>query len=297
MTYESEIFTLPDGAQVSTGLQMPTEESNKLSEAYPVYSENFYLDKADIEKALRNDVYKTFRRARSRFILNQGRLGKCNASAAVGAFHNMRSMQGLPEVVLSDCYVYMHINGGRDAGSQLVHSLEFSKKGVAPRQLNLNGKEVIFPANVYNKRQISPGLLTAAAEVAKAYTSFEAYRLPSSDYNTFKIALASALARDHQVIHAWHVGRNSTNLRKGYVVIGGGSGNHATLFHSARWVGGEDLVHPDVQNSWGPAKDPLYGPVSREGWGEDGFGLMTMQDAYACARNHVFWVFPGNKVN
>jgi conjugal transfer mating pair stabilization protein TraG len=33
------------------------------------------------------------------------------------------------------------------------------------------------------------------------------------------------------------------------------------------------------------------------GWGEDGFGLITMSSLWQCAKTHVFWVFPGSKVN
>lgn len=296
MSTEIERFFLPDGTEVGTGLLLADDESKKVQSSYPVYGEEFYLDAKDIEKSLKNDTYKTFRRIRSPWVQNQGQIGQCNASATVAAFHNRRLTDGMAHVALSSNYLYMHINGGRDQGSQLVHGLEFSKKGLAPRELIVDGQKKLFPATVFSTRQVPTALLRAAAAAAPTYQSFEAYRLPSDDYATFKIALASALARDHQVIHAWHVGRNSMNLRNGYVQVARGVGNHATLFHSAKWVGGQDLVHPDCQNSWGPSKNALYGQVSREGWGEDGFGLFTMSDAFACSSTHVFWVLPGNKI-
>jgi hypothetical protein len=220
----------------------------------------------------------------------------CNASATTNAFHNMRQLDGLAHIPLCSNYIYMNINRGVDGGSQLIHGLEFAAKGVAPRMLNVDGKEVMFPHNVFNKRSVDIRLLQAADAAAPTFQSWEAFRLPTDSYATFRVALASALARGHQVVHAWHVGNNSMDLRNGYVVQGNGPGNHATLFHSARWVGGEDIVHPDCENSWGPSKHIHYGTVSRSGWGEDGFGLFTMADAYKCAKNHVFWVFPGNKV-
>jgi len=294
MTQELETFKLEGGETVRCGLLLPTEEQKQLCLAYPEYGENFYLEKNDIRKALQNDVYKTFRRLRSPWITNQADMGACGAFAEVNAQHNRRGIQGLPHVVLSAHYLYMNINGGRDNGSALVDSLEFSKKGIAPRELDVGGKKVLFPA-AYNKNSVSASIYKAAAEQSVLYRSYEAYRLPSQDYSTFSIALASALARDHQVVFAWHVGRYSNRLKNGYVVTGNGPGNHANVFHSGKWVDGEDLVHPDGENSWGPTKNPLYGPLGA-GWGEDGFGLFTMQQAYQCARNHTFWVYTGNVI-
>jgi len=71
--------------------------------------------------------------------------------------------------------------------------------------------------------------------------------------------------------------------------VGRGPGNHANVFHSAKWVGGSDLVHPDDRNSWGPTQSGDYG-TSRGGWGDGGYALFTMEDAYACARYHATYV-------
>lgn len=293
---ETERFLLPGGEEVGTGLLMPTELAIRQTVAYPVYGETWWLDKADIKRSLENDMYKTWRRVRSRWMLNQASLGKCNASATVAAFHNRRMLEGHPHEVLSDCYLYMNINGGADQGSLLIDGLEFSKQGIAPRKFTYNGQEYLIPSNVYNKSQISREMFQGARDAADDYKSFEAYRLPTTSYGEFKIALASALARDHQVIFAWHVGNNSMSLRNGYAQQGRGPGNHATVFHSGKWVDGDDLVHPDCQNSWGPSKDAMYGPVGTTGWGEGGFGLFTMESAFQCARNHAFWVLTGSKV-
>ena len=169
--------------------------------------------------------------------------------------------------------------------------------GVAPVKLRVNGVETLFPLAAFNRRQVNQPLLKAADEAAKTFQSFEPFRVPITDYQTFKIAIASALARDHQVCIAVHVGRSFSALRQGYVQQSAGFGNHAVLLHSGKWVGGEDLVHPDIQNSWGPSKNPLLGRVGGSGWGEDGFGLITMSSLWQCAKTHVFWVFPGSKVN
>lgn len=295
---ETEVLTLLDGEQVGTGLLLPTEKDLKDALRFNVYADDQFLEASDIEKSLKNDKYKTFRRLRSKRIINQGSIGKCNASAIVAAFHNRRELDGMTDVVLADSHLYMNINGGSDRGSQLVHGMEYSTlNGVAPVLLDVNGEQQKFPLAAFNRRQVSQALLRAADTAAKTYQTFEAYRVPVTDYNTFKIAIASAIARDHQIVIALHAGRSFMSLNKGYIQQSRGPGNHALIVHSGKWVGGDDLVHPDIQNSWGPCKNPLLGRVGGSGWGEDGFGLITMSSLWQCARSHVFWVFPGSKAN
>jgi hypothetical protein len=292
-----EYFLLPDGTKVATGYIPITEDArNHVMANVPAYPESMLLDDADIKKSLGDDKYKLFRKLRSGWTLNQAQLGKCNAAATVGGVHNIRGSSGHKHVVLSDCYLYMNINGGRDGGSALEDGFAFAEGGLAPRVLTAAGQTYTIPSNVYNKRQVLANWLSIAESQRHFFQTWEAYRLPCSDYNTFKRYTASALARDHQIVFAWHVGNSSMRLRNGYVVTGNGPGNHATLFHSAKYVGGDDIVHPDMQNSWGPSKDPMYGPVESQGWGDDGRGLFTMQDAYKCSHNHVFWVITGAKV-
>lgn len=289
----NEQFTLPDGTIVGTGNIEPTEEQLLLCKSdYRVFGEDYYLDKSDIEKLLKGDRYKDLRKQRAKFVLNQGRLGKCNASAAVAGLHQIRESAGLPTKVLSDCHLYMKINGGGDNGSLLIDGFrELGKNGVSTRRIEHAGKSYLIPDNVHSKRQIPREWLDVANKVALEYKTFEAFTLPD-DYATFKIAVASALARDYPIVFAWHVGANGMRLSNGYVNNARGVGNHANLAHSAKWVGGEDLVHPDNQNSWGPSIDPMYGPTSG-GWGEGGFGLFTMESFFRCRRNHMFWVLVG----
>ncbi len=296
MSQYEEDFLLPDATPVRTGLLPQTAEDDALVAAAPMYGEEFYLEDKDIQKLLANDTYKTWRRVRQKWVVNQGSLGSCCAAAIINAFHNRRHLDGLAHIPLSVNYLYMHINGGRDAGAALAAGLERSKEGVAPIELSRDGEKWRVPLTVYNTRQIPQNWLRIAREEATTFQSFEAYKLPVGNYTMFKRAVASALARDHQIIHAWHVGRNSMSLRNGLVVVGRGPGNHATLAHSAKWIGGEDLVLVDLENSWGPVADPMYGPKS-SGWGEGGFGLMTMRDFYACSGSHTFWVLVGNKMN
>lgn len=298
MSIEYDVINLPDGTRVATGLLMPTREDTENALQYPLYGEDRFLSPSDIEKSLKGDKYKSFRRLRSRWIVNQGSIGKCCPSSVIAAYHNRRDLDGQSEVVLADSHLYMNINGGKDGGSQLVNAMNYSQiGGISPVKLRVNGSEMHFPLTAFNRRQVSQALLKAADEAAKTYQSFEPYRIPNNDYATFRIAVASAIARDHQIIVAVHVGRNFGALRQGYVQQASGFGNHAVLLHSGKWVGGEDLVHPDIQNSWGPSKNPLLGRVSNSGWGEDGFGLITMSSLWQCAKTHTFWVFPGSRMN
>ncbi len=289
----NETFTLPDGTIVGTGSNEPTEEQLLLCKSdYRVFGEDYYLDKADIEKLLKGDRYKELRKQRAKFVINQAQLGKCNASAAVAGLHQIRESAGLPTKVLSDCHLYMKINGGGDNGSLLIDGFkELAKNGVATRQLEFAGKSYLIPDNVHLKRQIPREWLDVANKVALEYKTFEAFTLPD-DYPTFKIAVSSALARDYPIVFAWHVGNAGMRLTNGYVNNGRGVGNHANVAHSGRWVGGDDLVHPDNQNSWGPSIDPMFGPRGSS-WGDGGFGLFTMESFFRCRRHHMFWVLVG----
>lgn len=294
---DMERFILPDGTEVGTGLQLPTADSLREQARMPMYDQNQILDSKDIEKSLKGDRYKTFRRIRQELVINQASLGSCNAAATVGAFHNRRVLDGLSGVALSVNHLYMNINGGQDQGSQLVDGLTASAtRGISPVEVRMDGKIVRFPLNVYSRRQVNAALLKVADESARTYESFEAFKVPTSSYQDFKLTIASAIARDQQVIIALHVGNAFMNLRNGYIQQGNGPGNHALLGHSGKWVGGEDLVHVDVQNTWGPTVNPLLGPVKSQGWGDGGFGLITMSSLWQCAKNHVFWVFPGNRL-
>ena len=283
-------FQLPDGSIVGTGnLQASEEAMAKASSDYRVFGENYYLDKSDIEKLLKGDRYKELRAQRAYRKINQARMNKCNASATINAIHHARERAGLPTKVLSDCHLYMRINDGQDQGCTLTDGFnELKRNGVAPRALEWAGKQYTIPSTVYNKSQIPREWLDVANRVGQEYKSFEAFTLPT-DYATFKIAVASALARDYPIVFAWDVTNAGMRLSNGYVNNGRGIGNHANVASSAKWVGGDDLVHPDDDNSWGPSVDPLYGPTGT-GWGDNGFGLFTMQSFFQCRRWHMFWV-------
>jgi hypothetical protein len=293
-----ERFQLLDGSPVATGLLMPEEQDIAQALKAPMYDQNLILSPKDIERSLAGDRWKSFRRLRAKLIVNQSTIGKCCPSSVIGALHNRRMLDGMSEVMMADSHLYMNINGGGDNGSQLVHAMDrMVAKGISPVNLMVNGREAKFPLMVFNRRQVNPALLKAADQAALTYQVFEPFRVPNTSYELFRDVIASAIARDQQIVVAVHVGRLFMSLRNGYMQQSPGFGNHAVLVHSGKWVGGTELVHPDIQNSWGPSSNPLLGPTGGEGWGDRGFGLSTMEGLYQCAKTHVFWVFPGSKFN
>ena len=294
MPVETESFVLPDGTPVGTGLLMPTEDEQLVMATLAEYPDGMMLEDRDIEGLLvinGEQRYKKDREKHKKRMRNQSQLGKCNASSNATGLENTRENQGFVDVALSDCHLYSRVNGGSDRGSGLITTFsEVQERGIAPMLVQVAGREIVLPNNAYNRRQFDPAALKQADIEAKRFLGWEFYKAPMESFEKYARALASALARGHQVIFAWHVGGGSMGLRNGYAVVGRGAGNHSNCLHSAKWVGGRTLVHPDDQNSWGPSINPLYGPTGGQGWGEGGFALFTMEDVWACAHNHCTYI-------
>lgn len=298
---DNEEFRLDDGVVVSTGLNMPTDAEQLLMAALPEYSQEFYLDDKEIERRLVQNgrqVYLEKRKKRSHRMRNQSRLGKCNGSSNASGVEQLREVQGMPEIAISDCYAYSLANGGQDRGSALITTFtQMQEAGTAPMEIQVGGMTKVLPNDFYNRRQVDAALIKQADIEAKRFMGWEFYKAPMDSFANYCRAVASALAREQPVVFAWHVGNNSMRLRNGHVVVGRGPGNHSNLMHSAKWIGGRNLIEPDDQNSWGPAKNALWGPTGGAGWGEDGFGLFTMEDMWACARNHCTYIMTSVKVD
>ncbi len=222
---------------------------------------------------------------------NQGAVGKCNSTAAVGAMFRLRDQNGHKHVPLADNDLYIRINDGVDQGSMLDDGMEAcANDGVAPRFVELNGQDYEIPHLSYRTNHLRRGAWEVAGQQRSRFRTHEPIRLPTC--SNFARAVASCLARDWPIVMAWHVGGSSNRLLSGYIQQGRGPGNHASFWHSAKFVGGQDIVHPDLCNSWGPTENEVYGP--RQGsWGDGGYGLMTMESAAYCRRNHVFYVLTG----
>lgn len=294
MSNDQEIFRLPDGQAVGCGLLLPNDSEKLLMAQVAEYPDAMFLEDKDIERALvvnGQQIFRLKRKRRAKRIRNQSQLGKCNASSNVSGIENTRENQGMPDIALSDCHVYMGVNGGADRGSALITTFtHMQDKGVSPMEIQVGGMTRIMPNDAYSRRQVDPAVLKQADIEASRFKGWEFFKAPMDSYERYIRALASAVARDQQIVFAWHVGSGSMRLTNGYVNVGRGAGNHSNLIHSGKWVGGEDLVHFDDQNSWGPSVDKLYGPTGGQGWGEGGFGLFKPGDVWACARNHCTYI-------
>jgi hypothetical protein len=302
MSQAMELHRLPDGTPVSTGLLMPTEAQQLVMANVAEYPDKMYMEDKDIERLLvvnGQPRFKVDRKRRQKRMRNQSRLGKCNASSNASGVENTRDNQGMPHVALSDCHLYSKINDGRDSGSALIESFtEVQAGGISPMEVQVGGMMRVMPNDVFNRRNFDPAVLKQADIEAKRFMGFEFYKAPMDSFEKYARALASAIARGHQVIFAWHVGSGSMRIDgNGYAVVGRGAGNHSNVLHSGKWVGGKSLVHPDDQNSWGPSVDLLYGPTGGQGWGEGGFALFTMEDVFACARNHCTYIITSVKAD
>jgi hypothetical protein len=281
-----------DGHRLGTGLLMPTVEEVLLSNALMAYPTEWLMPPKDIERCLiinGKQRYIGDRMKRKKRMRNQDRLGKCNASSNASGGEQCRETQGMPHIALSDCFTYLQVNGGRDEGSGLPSTYDNCQKvGWSPYLLQCGGMTKTFPNNAYNKSQVPADVLKQAYIEASRFKGIRFVRLPTDNFKLFCHASASAIARDQPIIFAWHVGENGSRLNNGYVQVGKGArdlGNHSNVFHSGKWVGGTEMVHPDDQNSWGPVEDEIYGPKG-PAWGDGGFGLFTMEDAFRCAHIH-----------
>jgi len=288
--YELQLDASDGGGKVKTGLVLPDEEQLRLTTTVREFPTRMLLEWDQIERALQGDFYRAERQRLGPWMINQSSIGKCNASADVGAVDQLRDNSGQPHIPLADNDLYLQMNGGQDRGSALIEGFRLLQtRGCSSRRLQVRGMEKIYPHLAYRPQQVDRDVLEQASVEAPRFKGWEFFRAPER-YDDFRHALASAAARRWPVVFAWAVGRNGSRLRNGYVQVdSNGKGNHANVFSSAKWVGGNDKVHMDCRNSWGPVRDPIYGPRGA-GWGENGFGLFTMEDAFQCNRWHYTFI-------
>jgi hypothetical protein len=273
---ENEQFALPDGTTVGTGNLRVSGGPPKMLRAFP---DELLLEDKEIQKLLAGRKLEAQRAKRRKRMQNQGQIGSCNARMAVGMYYQVAESTGIPHRPLAPEHLYMNINGDTDGGSLLDRGMKrFVTHGCAGYGL--------VPFQSYRRRQVQN--IAAADEDALRALIHEPYAMPE-DYKSYVRAFASASARGWPIGIAWHVTGSSMRLRGQFCVVGGGAGNHASFIHDSIWVGGEDLVHGDLNNSWGPTEDQIYGPRN-QGWGDGGFGLITLQDLYRTRRYHVHYV-------
>ena len=272
----NEQFVLPHGSMVATGMLRSPDGPKVKFASFP---QELMLEDNDIKRLLEKRSIADSRKKRSYRMQNQGQIGSCAARAAVGGHYQVQEMAGRAITPLQPEHLYARVNGGRDGGSMLDRCYQ----ALASGGCSSAGK---VPYQSYNRRQ--QGNVEAADQDGLRFKIHEPYALPDT-YDEYVRAIASALARGYPVNIAWHVGAGSMRLRNGFCVVGGGPGNHASFLHDAKWVGGRDLIHGDLMNSWGPVESEVYGKRG-SGWGDGGFGLMQMQDIFRTRRYHVHYV-------
>ena len=285
----NEQFKLPDGTLVGTGNNVDPDGPELMPSRFP---DELMLEDKEIERLMKSKSLKKQRDKRRKRMMSQGRVGSCNLYMAIAMKYQIDENNGLTHRALAPEYAYMNINGGQDRGSGLRRGMEWMvAKGCAGFGL--------VPYESYNRRQVRD-IAKADADAHRAKVH-EPYILPDN-FSDYCRAFASAVARDFPIGIAWHVGNQSMRLRAGsngwnYIQPGRGPGNHATLIHDGIWVGGRELVHGDLQNSWGPSVNIKYGRPSRNGWGDGGFGLSTMEMLFATRRYHEHYVMTSSKAD
>lgn len=275
---ENERFQLPDGTLVGTGMLRIAGGPRETLKAYP---DDLLLDDADIKKLLSRATIKEMRKRRQKRVRNQGQIGSCCPVSVCSLFEETQVRSGRPHTPLQPEHLYAKINGGGDNGALLQDAMvEMVEKGCGPAGS--------VPQGTYNRRQ-QGGAVVVADREASRFRMHEPFATPT-DFKTYCRAVASAIARDMMAEIAWHVIGDTMRLDgRGYCRVGRGPGNHASFLHWAEWVGGEELIVPDLANSWGPTLEALYGPPS-SGWGEDGHGRIQMVDLFATRRFHQHFI-------
>jgi hypothetical protein len=175
--------------------------------------------------------------AMARYDLNwtrsQGRRGSCAGYAASMALALCRFNAGLPYVPLSGEFVYAHCNGGRDAGAQLLCTMQTVERIGTCRQ-------DLVKHESYLKRDISK----QATEDASNYKAFECYRVDDES------ELASGLALGFTGVVAVEASRNWQRVDSfGVSGYSQGSGNHAVCCCDVRVRKGK--IEFQIWNSWG----------------------------------------------
>lgn len=222
----SDIFELPDGTEVGTGLLMPSPVVKSSLPAYesagPLYTKD-QLAPVDRRGIFGDD-----------WIVNQGRFGSCNGWAGSSALERARVLAGHQRVKLSGEYLYSLINGGRDQGSMLDDGMNaVLKYGVAPLEFVPRGR-------IYRHQQ-TPESHNAAAK----FRALECYTIES------EIELASAIQAGFICVVAVHADNGFMRLDGSGVAGGGqGPGNHAVLVDSMKFASNGEIMF-DMANSWG----------------------------------------------
>jgi len=288
MASDTPVFEL-DGQKFATGLLLSSTDNVALMARVAEFEDKLMWEDDAIKNALViNGASRHIldRERHGAYMRNQGEIGSCCPCANTTGIEQTRQAQGMPHVALAHCFTYTQISGGKDSGATLPDAFTSTQQmGATPYLLQIGGMTKRYPNDVYSSRQVPADIHKAATEQAKRFRGVRLLKLPLGNFEKFCRAAATGIAKRWPMVWAWQVENIGMRLNKGYMQLARGAGNHANCIHSGKWVGGKTLVHGDNQNSWGPVRDPMYGPAVA-GWGENGYGLTTMEGLFACAHIH-----------
>ncbi len=205
----------------------------------------------DVHPVIPRSSWKPFNRIRPAVtILNQGQRSSCVGNGSARTLAVARDMANLSFIELSASYIYMQINGGRDAGSDPADAADaLSEVGTVPS--SMCDEDHIF------KNQVNFSALSKVA-VRFAVSADDLYSCQTFD----EVVTAALLG-----FPFWdtiRVGQGFNNLdSNGIPPLSRGQGNHCTM-------GGEALVRLP-NGDWALPKANSWGV----GWGLGGWFVQS----------------------
>lgn len=219
----------------------------------------------------RSSIKPKSRRFTSVPIRNQGQLGSCNPHGATSAQMLARAAQGMTFDLLSACFVYALINGGRDQGS--------SPSDAMTTLINTGAcLETEFPEGNYQASKIPQS----------AYTTAKRFQVDTSEQYTFDSydEFLTGVALDFYAFFTVRAGGAWSNVGSdGKVPVLYGQPNHVICAgEDIALASNGDLVLPS-RNSWDTT------------WGAGGYGTITEAHVEAQRGNFTGYFIKAAKVD
>lgn len=183
----------------------------------------------------RSELRPSRRRFKNMPFFDQGQHGSCVGNSSVKALMNARARQAMEYLLLSPCYVYGQINGGRDNGANISDAMTtLLNKGTC--------LETIVPQGQIYKSRNPP----EADANALLHRAEECYNLENWD------EILSAYALGWDICLSVRVGGNFNSLDKnGCPPVSRGMGNHAVYFGNELKITSDGRLALGGDNSWG----------------------------------------------
>lgn len=193
---------VPDPARLSSMTQP------RLSDVMPLLSDDDVMDIVnDPDLPLGRDRWD------DSWTFDQGPVGKCATTATKGILMRVRDLQGLERIELSDDYIYVHVNGGRDQGSLLIDVIHQAERGTCPARFVQDG--------TIKMSGVSP-----EAHANASFRALEGEWCQIKSEQELKTAICMAMP----VNVAWHFTNQSPRLdADGLSAPTNGRGNHSVL--------------------------------------------------------------------